>query len=223
MSRVIKDIKQLYLNRFPKNERQERERIWQILCNNFFQNYIDKESWVLDLGAGYCEFINNIKAKKKIAVDLNPETKKFADSFVKVYNVSSTHLPASLTEKINVVFASNFFEHLSSKEDVVRTLAESKRVLVKNGKIIILLPNIKYVGNQYWDFLDHQLPLSDKSIEEALMLSGFKILVKRSRFLPYSMKSRIPKASWMIKVYLKIRILQEIFGKQSLIVAQKTS
>jgi|SRR3989344_1150335 len=218
---AIKDIKELYINRFSKNEQLERRQIWKVLCRSFFQRYIDEKNTVLDLGAGYCEFINNIRARRKIAVDLNPETQRFAGDFVNVYICSSTNLPKRLTEGVDVVFASNFFEHLPSKEDVVETLAGVKRVLKDGGKIIILLPNIRYVGSQYWDFLDHQLPLSDKSLVEALKLSGFKILEVRSKFLPYTSKSKFPKADFIIKIYLKIKLLHLIFGKQSLIVAQK--
>lgn len=220
---VIKDIKELYINRFPKNERGERNRIWKTLCQAFFQKYINPKNSVLDLGAGYCEFINNINAATKIAIDLNPETKKFASKSIKVYICSATNLPKSLSGKIDIVFVSNFFEHLPTKEDVILALAETKRVLKPKGKIIILHPNIKFLGGQYWDFLDHQLPLSEKSLVEALNLSGFEISEVIPKFLPYTTKTRIPTADWIIKLYLILKPLHLIFGKQSLIVAFKHS
>lgn len=220
---VIRDIKELYINRFPEDERTQRNRIWQVLCQAFFQKYIDPKNSVLDLGAGYCEFINNINATDKFAVDLNPETKKFATSGVKVYICSATNLPKNLSGKIDIVFASNFFEHLPTKEDVVLALAEAKRILKPKGKIIILHPNIRFLGGQYWDFLDHQLPLSEKSLAEALTLSGFEILQVIPKFLPYTTKTKVPKSDWIIKLYLKFKPLHLIFGKQSLIVAQKVA
>ena len=42
----------------------------------FFSRYIPDNAKVLDLGAGWGEFINNIKAADKCAMDLNPETKE---------------------------------------------------------------------------------------------------------------------------------------------------
>ncbi|MBI2327748.1 class I SAM-dependent methyltransferase [Candidatus Curtissbacteria bacterium] len=218
---VIDDLKQLYINRFTKNDREERKIVWQVLCQNFFQKYIDPQSSILDLGAGYCEFINSIKAKRKIAIDLNTETKKFAQKGVEVFICSSTNLPKSLAGKIDNVFASNFFEHLPTKEHVIKTLAQVKRVLAGNGKIIILHPNIRFLGGQYWDFLDHQLPLSEKSLVEALTLSNFKILKVVPKFLPYTTKTKLPKRPWLVKLYLILKPAHFIFGKQSLIIAQK--
>jgi hypothetical protein len=34
---------------------------------------------LVELGAGYCDFINEFPAKQKIAFDLNPEMRAFAD------------------------------------------------------------------------------------------------------------------------------------------------
>ena len=219
--KVIKDLKNLYINRFPKNEHSERNRICRILCNDLFQKDIPPKSTVLDLGSGYCEFINNIKAKSKYAIDLNSEVKKFADKNVQVFICDSTKMPRFLTGKLDVVFASNFFEHLSSKNDVIKTLSEIKRVLKKQGSIIILHPNIRYIGSSYWDFLDHQLPLTEKSLIEGLELSGFKIVKVVKKLLPYTTKSRFPKWDWLIKIYLFLKPLQYLLGKQSLIIAKK--
>lgn len=213
------EITRLYRLRFDK-DLKIRHAIWQVLCRDFFQRYVKKSYTVLDLGSGFCEFINNIKAKAKIAIDINPETKKYAAKNVKAIIASSTNLPKSLTGTVDVVFVSNFFEHLPTKEDLARTLLEIKRVLKGRGKIIILMPNIRYVGAAYWDFLDHQLPLSEKSMIEALELNGFEILEKKVRFLPYSTKSNLPKAPIFVWLYLKLAFLHPIFGKQSLIVAQ---
>lgn len=218
---MLDDLKKLYTNRFPENEKDQRKKIWKTLIDSYFSKLIKKNATVLDLGAGYCEFINNVKANKKYAVDLNPETKKFAKRDVEVFNCSSTKLPKKIYDTIDVVFASNFFEHLPSREDVVLTLSEVKKILKKNGLVIILHPNIRYLNGQYWDFLDHQLALTEKSLVEALELSNFKIIKVISKFLPYTTKSRIPKHPFLIRLYLKIIPLQLILGKQSLIVAQK--
>lgn len=213
------EITRLYRLRF-NNELVNRNAIWQVLCHDFFQRYIKRSNTVFDLGSGFCEFINNIDAKSKVAIDINPETKKYAAKNVKVIIASSTNLPKLLTNKADIVFVSNFFEHLPTKEELARTLLEIKRVLKNKGKIIILMPNIRYVGAAYWDFLDHQLPLSEKSMIEALELNGFEILEKKVRFLPYSTKSNLPNAPIFVWLYLKLAFLHPIFGKQSLIVAK---
>lgn len=216
------EITRLYRLRFNR-DLVIRNKIWKVLCDDFFSKHIKNTDIVLDLGAGFCEFINNIKAKGKIAIDINPETRKFANKNVKVLICSSTKLPSSLKGKIDIVFVSNFFEHLPSKEDLAETLIEIKKILKRKGKVIVLMPNIRYVGASYWDFLDHQLPLTEKSMIEALNLNGFEILEVKTKFLPYSTKSKLPKAPILVKLYLKLPFLHSIFGQQSLVIAKKNA
>src|SRR3989344_4062007 len=186
-----------------------------------FEKDIKTTDTICDLGAGFCEFINNIKAQNKIAIDVNPESRKYAASDVQVVACKSVNLAQKIKDKLDVVFASNFFEHLPAKEELVITVDEIRKVLKKRGRLIILMPNIRYVGSAYWDFLDHQLPLSDKSMIELLELKGFRIIEKKSKFLPYSTKGNLPKIPILVRFYLKLTPLHLIFGKQSLIVAQK--
>jgi hypothetical protein len=60
-----------------------RQRVWKILCNDFFARYIPRESAVLDLGAGWGEFINNIDAAEKYALDLNIDAESRVSADVK--------------------------------------------------------------------------------------------------------------------------------------------
>jgi len=62
-------------------------------------------------------------------------------------------------------------------------------------------------------FFDHITPLDDRSLCEILEIIGFKIVECKSKFLPYTTKSRLPKSTILLKIYLKIPILQKIFGK----------
>lgn len=210
----------IYADRFDKDVKK-RDVMWKILCKDYFQKFIPKNAVVLDLAAGYCEFINNIECKKKIAVDLNAKTKEMASKDVQVYQALSTKLPKNLTSKVDVVFTSNFFEHLDSKDELIDTLKEVRRVLKPKGKIMILQPNIRLVGNKYWDYVDHTLPLTEKSLYEALLLTDFRQDFRKVRFLPYTANSRIPAAPFLIKLYLKLPPLQFLMGKQTFIVASK--
>lgn len=209
----------IYADRFDKSV-SKRNVMWKVLCTDYFQKFINESDTVLDLAAGYCEFINNIECKGKIAVDLNEKTKRMANKNVKVYQALSTKLPKSLTNKVDVVFTSNFFEHLDSKNELIDTLKEVHRVLKPNGAIMILQPNIRLVGNKYWDYVDHTLPLTEKSLHEALHLTDFDIVYQKTRFLPYTANSRIPAAAWLIKLYLRLPLLQYLMGKQTFVVAR---
>jgi ubiquinone/menaquinone biosynthesis C-methylase UbiE len=214
-------LESLYKIRFnASKEIETKNRIWQVLCKDFFQRYVSEKAIIVDFAAGYCEFINNIIGGKKIAVDLNTETKSYADNDVEYLNenVGATSLKDSSAD---LVFMSNFLEHLGSKEEVLSILSEAYRILKSGGSIIILQPNIKYVGGSYWDFFDHQTPLTDKSLVEALKLSGFQPQIVIPRFLPYTTKSALPNATFLIKIYLKIPLLWRFFGKQTLAIATK--
>jgi SAM-dependent methyltransferase len=177
---------------------------------------------VLDLAAGYCEFINNISCKEKHAVDLNPETKKRAAKGVKVHITASDNLPTSLAGKVDVVFVSNFFEHLDNKHQLLATLEEIRKVLKPTGKLLVLQPNISRTKHDYWNFVDHSLPINDKSLREALELSGFTVDSLNPRFLPYTTSSNLPISPALIKLYLKMRPAQWLVGKQIFAVAHPT-
>ncbi|MDI6810225.1 MAG: class I SAM-dependent methyltransferase [archaeon] len=123
----------MYRRRFGKDV-EFRKRMYQVLCADFFQKYIPDDAIVLEIGAGYCEFINNIKAKKKIALDLNPDIKKFAGDDVEAVISSSTDMKQIKNEYVDVAFANNFFEHLS-REDIIKTIREVNRVLKRGGDL----------------------------------------------------------------------------------------
>ena len=194
--------------------------MWKILCNNFFQKYIPKTSIVLDIACGYCEFLNNINAKKKIGIDLNPNSKLYANSDVEIINGETNNMQSITEENIDVVFVSNFFEHIT-KEKIIETIKEIRRVLKKNGRLLILQPNIRYCYKDYWMFFDHITPIDDRALIEVLEINGFKIIECKSKFLPFTTKSRYPKLFFLLKVYLSITILHKIFGQQSFIYAEK--
>ncbi len=217
----MKTVKDYYRNRFPEDELERKNQIWKVLCNDFFQKFVRKNDVVMDIGAGYCEFINNIKCKTKIAVDINPDTKKFADKNVKIVRSISTKIPSSFKNKVDVVFMSNFLEHLSIKEEVLATLEKSNEVLKKNGKIMIMQPNISLIGNKYWDFIDHKVPLNIGSIVEALGIVGFDIDLIVKRFLPYTTKSRFVDAHFLVGIYLMIPEIFRPFAGQSFFLATK--
>jgi ubiquinone/menaquinone biosynthesis C-methylase UbiE len=123
-------------------------------------------------------------------------------------------------ESIDRVFANNFFEHLT-KPDIIQTLLEARRVLKLGGEIMILQPNIRYCANDYWMFFDHITPLDDRSMAEALEITGFSVKECIPQFLPYTTKSRLPKSLIGLKVYLMVPLLWKMFGKQAFVRAEK--
>ena len=104
-----------------------------ILCNNFFSQYVNSNDIVLDLAAGYCDFINNIQCGEKYAVDLNEDVKKFANNNVNIFLESSTNMKSIKENAIDVVFVSNFWHNLThSFKRIVRLLFEELTIDVRS-------------------------------------------------------------------------------------------
>jgi SAM-dependent methyltransferase len=217
---ATEELQRVYSKRFEENA-DYRERIWRILINEFFQQLVPETGAVLDLGCGYGEFINHIKAARKFGMDLNPDSKGHLLPGV-VFFHQDCSLPWPLkTSELDVVFTSNFFEHLPDKATLGRSLDEVFRSLGPGGKLIAMGPNIKFTSGRYWDFWDHYLPLTELSLSEALRIRGFNIERCYARFLPYTMVGGPEYPGWMLSVYLKLRILWRIKGGQFLVIARK--
>jgi SAM-dependent methyltransferase len=215
------DLTALYHERFNVQELQKKNRVWQVLCRHFFQRYVRHTDTVLDLGAGSCEFLNNIVCAERIAVDLNPEVETYARQGTRVLLTSGEDLSAVASESVDVVFVSNFFEHLPDKMSFLRTLYEIRRVLRRGGRLLILQPNIRAIGGQYWDFVDHHLPLTDRTLVEALGMIAMDVQEVRARFLPYTTKSRIPQHPMLIRLYLLLPLTHRFLGGQAWVVGIK--
>ncbi len=208
--------------RFSAKEREERKKLWSILCGGFFQQFINSQDSVLDLGAGSCEFINNIKCGKKYALDVHRATIQQAHKGITVFTGPATRTVEFFQDKkVDVVFFSNLLEHMQSRQEVKQVLEQVHGVLKQGGKLLMLQPNIRYCYKEYWDFFDHIIPLSHKSIQEVLFSLNFRIIMLKPKFLPYSTKSRLPWHPLLVKIYLKLPPLQFVFGKQMFVYAEK--
>lgn len=216
------ELQREYALRFTEQQ-DHRNEVWKILASEFFQPLIPAHATLLDLGSGWGEFINNIHAAKKYGMDLNPDGKKRLGGDVEFLEQDcSKEWPLPL-DGLDCVFTSNFFEHLPGKEELRRTLAQIHRCLRPGGKLICMGPNIRYLPGEYWDFWDHYLPLTERSLQEALELIGFQVERCVPKFLPYRMAGRRRAPLAFVRLYLKLPIVWSIFGKQFLVIASKRS
>jgi len=213
-------LKRLYQNRFAEG-RQYRNLVWKVLAEEFFSRWVPPDAAVLDLGVGYGEFINNVRAARKFAMDLNPDSREqvSADATFVLHDCAE---PWPLgTASLDIVFTSNFFEHLPDKAALSATLLEAWRCLRPGGRLIAIGPNIRYLPGRYWDFFDHHIPLSDASLGEALMVSGFELETMVGRFLPYTIVNSPEYPLFFLRLYLAMPWAWRIFGRQFLAVARK--
>lgn len=215
------ELEKLYRHRFDEQDLPAKKAVWKVLCEHFFSSYVRPQEVVVDVGAGYCEFINQIKARRRIAVDLNARVSEFAAPGVEWLQESCTELGSIADNSVDVVFMSNFLEHLPSKQVVLDTLATTRRILRQGGLAIILQPNIRLLPGKYWDYFDHHTALTDKSLVEAVTMLDMQPVRVIARFLPYTTKSVLPQWPWLVKLYLRLPLAWWLLGKQSLVVAKK--
>lgn len=220
MDTTQQELSKIYHRRFSRTAAY-RNRVWQVLTREFFNRWVSPEDTVLDLGCGYGEFINNVVARRKLAMDLNPDAPKHLASGVEfLHQDCATTWPDSALG-LNVVFTSNFFEHLPDKPALNRTLVQAMRCLKPGGRLIALGPNIKFLHGQYWDFYDHHIYLTEASLGEAMEIEGYEIEFIAPRFLPFTMVEAPEYPMVFVRTYLGLPPLWRIFGKQFLVVARK--
>jgi SAM-dependent methyltransferase len=224
MSESIKDPKELqniYRRRFDRRQ-SYRVRLWKTLVDGFFQQFVPLDSVVMDLGCGYGEFINHVRCRRKLAMDLNPQSRTHLTPDVELLSQDCSMRWPLADGSLDVVFSSNFFEHLPDKLALRQTLLEAARCLKPGGRLIALGPNIKYVHGAYWDFWDHFLCLTEMSLGEALENNGYCVVQSCPRFLPYTTVNAPEYPSAVIRLYLSLPIVWRLFGQQFLVVAEKT-
>lgn len=156
-------------------------------------------------------------------MDLNPDTKHRVGANVDVF-LQDCSKPWPLPDNsLDVVFTSNFFEHLPDNQVLVRALAEAKRCLKPGGRIIAMGPNITYAGKAYWDVIDHRLALSDQSLAKTLVSQGLRVEECIARFLPFTMSEGLQYPTFFVAAYLRLPLAWRIFGKQFLVIGKKES
>jgi SAM-dependent methyltransferase len=215
------NLEELYRIRFSEKERRVRERVWRVLCEDFFQQFVRETDTVVDIAAGFGEFLRYIRAGRKIAVDINPSVQGALPRDVEFICTSAQSMAEIGDGTVDVCFVSNFFEHLPNKTAMDEVLRESYRILKPGGRFISMQPNIRYVGARYWDFYDHVLPLSHSSAVEGFQKNGFFIEKLIARFVPYTTKCAIPKHPLFVRAYLRMPVLWRFIGGQFVLVAQR--
>ena len=214
-------LSDLYRIRFAKETLPRKNAIWKILCSDFFSKYVKESDTVLDIACGYGEFINNIEAKEKLAIDLNPDAKGYLNKDISFELCSANDLKHKIKGKADIAFTSNFLEHLPDKNALNEILDGIMVALKPGGKYLILGPNLRYLPGLYWDFFDHHLGLTHLSLCEALRLKGFHVDVCIDKFLPYTTQGSLPTHPLLVKLYLKMPMAWRVLGKQFFIVASK--
>jgi len=194
-----------------------RGQVWASLWRFFFTHRIQPDYTVIDLGAGYGDFINHVRAQRRIAIDQWQEMPEHIQEGVESVVGSITDLGFLNNDSIDYAFASNIFEHIS-KSDLEGTLNQLSMKLSLRGTLTILQPNYRYCYREYFDDYTHVSIYSHISLCDFLAANGWEVLEVQPRFLPLTIKSRLPSWPFLIGIYLRLPF--KPLGKQMLIVAR---
>ena len=178
-----------------------RETLWRTLCRAYFQRLVEPEFHVLELGAGYANFINNIQCRTRTAVDLSPEFPQHAHDGVLARVGSVTELEFLPDRSVDFVFASNLFEHLTQAQ-FAEVLAKLRLKMRTGGTLNIVQPNYRRAYKEYFDDYTHVTVYSDVSLCDFLEANGWRVIECVPGFLPLSLKSALPVRAWLIRLYL---------------------
>lgn len=180
---------------------ERRSVLWTTLCDAYFQRLIPEDAHVLELGAGYGDFINNVDAGRRTAVDQWEGFAHHLQPGVEPHVGSVEDLSFLADSSVDFAFASNLFEHLPA-ESFTTCLAELRRVIAPTGTLNILQPNYRRAYKEYFDDYTHVAVYSDISLRDVLGVNGFEVFLCHPGFLPLTVKSRLPVSSALIRLYL---------------------
>jgi ubiquinone/menaquinone biosynthesis C-methylase UbiE len=213
----IRNLKEIYLRRFNQQDAVEKDLIWREICPYLQRTVpIAADANVLDIACDKGDFIRNIVARNRWATDMR-DVSDHLPSDVRFVRANGLDLASILPNvHFDVVFMSNYLEHLNTSEAVIAQLDVARRLLKPGGKVVVLQPNIRLVGGAYWDFIDHQVALTDRSLVEAAELAGLETARIIRRFLPFTTKSRLPRNPLFVRLYLRFPPAWWFLGGQTL-------
>ena len=194
-----------------------REILWKSLGRFYFQRRIRAEDCVLGLGAGQGHFINNVVARRRIALDRWTEMPSFVGRSVESHVATVTDLSFLEDGSVDFAFASNLFEHIS-QDDFARVLRQLESKLSDRGVLCLLQPNYRYAYREYFDDYTHITVYSHFTMCDFLRARDYDILDCRARFMPLTIKSGLKVSRTLIWLYLNSPL--KLLGKQMLIIAR---
>lgn len=179
-----------------------RQSVWRHVTRHL-QRWVPADADVLELGAGYCDFSNNVVARSRVAMDLRPEFAAFAEPGVRTEVGDCSDLSRFDDASIDLVFASNLLEHLdlAANGDLVQHV---RRVLRPGGRLVLVQPNYRLRPREYFDDYTHVTVFSDRSLPDFLAAQGMQVEHVKARFLPFTMKSRLSFGHLLVPLYLRL-------------------
>lgn len=210
----------VYEARFDERARRGKLAVWAEITR-YLQRFIAADQPVLDIGCDAGYFIRHVNASERWATDIRDVAELLPNDvrFVQSHGLALGRvLPA---DHFGTAFMSNYLEHLPSSQVVIDQLRVVRDLLRPGGRVVILQPNIRLTGGAYWDFIDHHVALTERSLVEAGELAGLRTVRLVTRFLPFTTKGRLPQDPRLVRAYLAFPPAWLLLGKQTLYVAER--
>jgi len=196
----------------------KRALVWKEIVS-YLESQFELGDNVLDAGCGYGDFISNVKASRRFAVDLDEEMIRHLPKDVEFKQGSIAEIDKYFPkESMDFIFSSNVLEHLS-RENINHFFQAALSLLKANGRLGIMMPNYKRAYREYYDDYTHVTPISDVALVDWLAASGFTKVFLHPGFMPFSMKDRHILPIILVKAWL--RSPWKPGGKQMLVIVRK--
>lgn len=217
MSRLLPE---LYDARFDEREVSAKDAVWRQIVH-YLQRYILDDAPLLDVACDRGHFVRWARASERWATDIR-DVRAYLPDDVTFVQASGLDLVGLVPEShFGTIFMSNYLEHLESSDAVIDQLRVARRLVRPGGRVVVLQPNIRLVGPRYWDFIDHRVALTERSLLEAAEVAGLRTVDLITRFLPYSTKGRLPSDPRLVRAYLSFRPAWWLLGRQTLYVGER--
>lgn len=139
----MSELQSLYATRFSEKDESKKNKLWIEICH-YLKRFIPNDANIIvDVAAGYCDFINNIECgKSKYALDINPDVKRFALKEVNVFegDVEDCIRGNFKDDSVSLFFMSNFLEHITKEK--ISSLLNEEYLKLKSGGGYLYLPQI---------------------------------------------------------------------------------
>lgn len=155
----------------------------------------------LDIGCGAGQFIESfLKIKKNwnvYAHDLTELNKKKVSKYkIKKFFVGDIK---KIDKKFDLISMNHVLEHLTTP---TQTLKDVKRLLKKDGKLVLRLPNIQYVHTDL-TIQDHCSHFDYNSLLNLLRITGFTIVKSLNKINPIELFLIVKKTDKTLKIKKK--------------------
>ena len=177
------------------------KRFYRSSLRSELQNDKEIKPRILDIGCGTGRNVVEFSKLGKVwGIDSSSEAIKYCRDKglenVKLGSSDKTGLP---NKSFDVVTLLDVLEHV----DEDRTLREIKRILVKDGILIITVPAYSWLWSQWDVVLHHKRRYTKQSLEKALLRNGFK--VQKISYM----------YSFLVLPVILVRFIKSIFFKKN--------